>query len=44
MINVCEDELVDLGEGFEHKRKFLGVINEMIRLGDIEAIIMVKNS
>lgn len=44
IINVCEDELNDLAEGFEEKRRYLALLNELVRSGDIEAIIMIKNS
>jgi hypothetical protein len=33
-----------LSEGFEEKRRYLGLLNELVRCGDIEAIIMIKNS
>lgn len=35
LINVCEDELNDLGENFEEKRRFIGLLNELVRYGDI---------
>lgn len=35
VINVCEDELNDLGENFEEKRRFIGLLNELVRYGDI---------
>lgn len=44
MINFCEEELLDISDNLDLKRKYLGVLNELVRSGDIEAIIMVKNS
>lgn len=44
VINICEDELLDMTDNLHHKKKYLQLINELIRQGDIEAIIMVKNS
>ena len=34
-INFCEEELLDLSEEFEHKRKYLGILNELVRGGDM---------
>ena len=44
IINFCEEELIDITENLDFKKKYLGLLNELIRNGDIEAIIMVKNS
>lgn len=44
VINVCEDELSDLSDNLDLKRKYLALLNELVRAADIEAIIMIKNS
>lgn len=35
---------MDLANNFEIKGKYLSLLNELVRFGDIEAIIMIKNS
>ena len=44
VINFCEEELLELGEEFEHKKRYLGILNELVRNGDMEAIVTIKNS
>ena len=44
VINLCEQELLEINQNLDEKRKYLALLNELARNGDIQAIILVKNS
>lgn len=44
MISLCEEELDSMTERIEVKKRYLNLLNELARWGDIEAIIMIHHS
>ena len=44
MLHICEDELIKMDNNFENKKKYLNLIGDFMKLGDIYAVLILTRS
>ena len=44
LLHICEDELIKMDGNFENKKKYLNLIGDFIKLGDIYSVLILTRS
>ena len=44
LLHICEDELIKMDNNFENKKKYLNLIGDFMKLGDIYAVLILTRS
>jgi hypothetical protein len=44
LMHICEDELTNMETNFVNKKKYLNLIGDFMKLGDIYAVLIITRS